>query len=154
MRLQISFLLIIIILSGAYARPTHSRQAGDFVRIKPKDLTPLHDMGNPEGLRNNHHGIILGTEENGKLRVTHVSSNPPPPNIHVHSVVRPGGSVGLTGKMHVGHSSVDTTNVKNSNKFTGQQLSAEQVEKIKLAGKLHPVVRQAAEHSAKRDRHS
>jgi len=142
--MHFSISIVLIILCGTSAAPVPTRRVGELVKFKPKHLTPVYAMDNAKGLDNNHHGIILGGADDGRLRVTHVSSNPPPPNIHVHSVVTPGGPTDITGKIHVGHSAVDPANVKDSSRFAGQHITVESVEKIKLAGQIHPVAQAAA----------
>jgi len=138
-------LTVIVSLSGALATPIPAgRQPGDLVRVKPKDMTPVHPMGgNKAGLNNNHHAIVLGDGGNGNLRVTHVSSNPPKPHIHVNSVV---DSVNIHGKIHIGNLAAKAEHVKDSNKFTGQRLTSDELAKIDLAKKLHKVAHDAAKH--------
>jgi hypothetical protein len=147
MRFLISIVLTVI-LSGVFAIPT--RKAGEIVKVKPKNMTPIHHMDNNKaGLNNNHHAIVLEDEKNGRLKVTHVSSNPPPPNVHVKSVV---GSVDFTGKIHVGHFAVDSQHAKDSNKFNGRRVASDELSKIKLANAMRTAAHDAASKARGRRR--
>jgi len=136
-------IVLTVVLSGAFALPIPTtRKVGDIVTVKPKHLTPVHPMGNQAGLNNNHPGIVLGKEADGHLRVTHVSSNPPPPNVDVHSVIH--SVPDMKGKIHLGHFAIDPAHVKNSNKFPNKQLTPDEVAKIERAIKMHKVAEDAA----------
>jgi len=136
-------IVLIAILSGVFALPTpaHRHPVGQVVRVKPKDMTPVHAMGNAEGLKNNHHGVVLGHDANGMVRVAHISSNPPGPKVHVKSVVK---SVNFYGQMHVGRTHVHPDRVKPSNQFPNKRLTPDEVAKIKLASQKHAVAHDAA----------
>jgi len=155
--MRFSFIIVLtVILSGTFAIPIPGPKvkpkvstpfrvrAGDIIKVKPKDLTPIHDMGgNAKGLDNNHPAIVVKENADNTLKVSHLSSNPPVPNIHVHSVVN---SQPVRGKMYIGDggSTVARENVRAHVQFPNGRVTAEELAKIQLATNMHRAASDAA----------